>query len=620
MKKRIANNGKKYLPRRRLADVEMAAFGPDNPLRERARETLLRRATSSERAAFAFSLTSAPTPDKSMETLLRHWGDLAVGARRRVIATSPARLLAALSRLATAPDRGARRAAAMVARWTPLPEAIAAAGDLLTDREGIVADAAERTLVSLVEHAPGLRPRQREALVQTLVRGVSAYAAHRRRGVVAAAERLGPWCDPRMRAWLKGASDADLMPLRAAVRRATDPDAPRRRVKWLGEPTCAPAALDALRDTQDPDDRAGALSAAHLLHDAERRVRLSREPRAARLGEATVVPAASRRDTLRWRRMTAHREADTIRECVAAFLEPDPLLRVDALRMLQPIVARQGRAADALRDFAFDPEPAISRSAALSLAELSSDSQSVRTALDTLTRAAHEGTRRVAAEALAPPRAHERLIELRARMEEEPDLVVAQLRGRIREGRPDARCEAIGLARRLRLDTMMERDLLDALHDGHPRVAATAAGALGALETGGARAALSTALAHPDPRVRANAIEAVGRRDPVAVAVARAACDDHARTRANAIRARLALSPGASAVDQLESMLHDDRPAHRLSALWVAQRYPLAELGRRVEKLRDDPDARVRQRAARCMPQLAHAGGAPAFAAPSARQ
>ena len=100
-------------------------------------------------------------------------------------------------------------------------------------------------------------------------------------------------------------------------------------------------------------------------------------------------------------------------------------------------------------------------------------------------------------------------------------------------------------------------------------------------------------------------LEAIARRDPVAAAVARALHDDHARTRANAIRARLAGRSDDAAVDHLESMLCDDRPEHRRSALWVAERLVVRRVAPRVQSLATrEADPIVRRRAARCAARL----------------
>jgi hypothetical protein len=560
---------------------------------------LLRRATTPDRPPFARIGAigrSGPTPDRAMELLLRRWAAVSAADRRRVIGVARGRLAEALGRLAAHPtDRFARSDAARLARLTPMPEAIRAAGALVADRDPVVARHALETLEALVDYAADLRTHQQEALAESLIR--AAERGHR--DAFACLERLGPFWSARVRAWVRDADEATLLQLRSAIRRARDAKALARAVAWAGLPGAAPGALAALGEARHPARVARALEAAHLLLAPDRRAALERDPRAGAIAGAAPVdattPPAVRAGRLRWLRVAAPGEAQLA--CESAVLDADPRVRLAGATTL----ARRARRAGGVIDFAFDSECAVARSATLAL--LDRTDEAAHTAVAALARSPHAAVRRIATP--TPARRWERLLDLRARLAESPDLALADLRGRIATAPAPACIEAIHLARRLRVLDRLEADLLDAGACDDGRVAATAVQALGALWTAPARAGVAAALAHRDPRVRANALEAIARRDPVAAAVARALHDDHARTRANAIRARLSGRSDDAAVDHLESMLCDDRPEHRRSALWVAERLVVRRVAPRVQSLAmREADPIVRRRAARCALRL----------------
>ncbi|HRQ73124.1 MAG TPA: hypothetical protein PLU35_08860, partial [Phycisphaerales bacterium] len=127
-------------------------------------------------------------------------------------------------------------------------------------------------------------------------------------------------------------------------------------------------------------------------------------------------------------------------------------------------------------------------------------------------------------------------------------------------------------------------------------------------------------------RLRANAVEALARRMrrertgfsesmPVAceqVSLVEFKADGHHRVRANALRAMLAFGDSHAAAGELVGMLRDERPGHRLAAVWLASRALTIDgrtsVGRRwtelashvVRMARGERDERVRRRAAVC--------------------
>ncbi len=122
-----------------------------------------------------------------------------------------------------------------------------------------------------------------------------------------------------------------------------------------------------------------------------------------------------------------------------------------------------------------------------------------------------------------------------------------------------------------------------------------------ALESAGAQA-----VNDPDDRVQANAIEALDLMDwpeRMAVTVPKLRSGNN-RVRANAIKSLLRMER-AEAGDALLDMLEHSSGSHRLSAVWVVESVGLKSLSSRMRLLsRDDPDERVRRRAASTLERL----------------
>jgi HEAT repeat protein len=203
------------------------------------------------------------------------------------------------------------------------------------------------------------------------------------------------------------------------------------------------------------------------------------------------------------------------------------------------------------------------------------------------------------------------------------------VRDTVRRDDADAAVEALLTARRIRVVSEIEplalsivRDSLNGRGSPPARLVATAVACIGELRAGRAVGVLAECLSrHPDPRVRANAAEAMGRcrrAAPCEDAMEQGLLDGHHRVRASAVRSLLAgavepKSGGGRLDDRLETlacMLHDNRSSHRLAGVWVVQRSLCAgmrgmigarwgELTAHVRWLAaDDEDQSVRSRAA----------------------
>ncbi len=137
---------------------------------------------------------------------------------------------------------------------------------------------------------------------------------------------------------------------------------------------------------------------------------------------------------------------------------------------------------------------------------------------------------------------------------------------------------ALALSRRLAVARLLVPCLSAAARSPESQIASAAVAALGDAyrHRSVSRNELSpllTAIEHADPRVRANAIEAMGKTDQsrlVDIEVF-AETEEANRPRADAIRSLLR-HRGDSGVRLLRRMLHDERSMHRISAIWVSRR------------------------------------------------
>ena len=139
-------------------------------------------------------------------------------------------------------------------------------------------------------------------------------------------------------------------------------------------------------------------------------------------------------------------------------------------------------------------------------------------------------------------------------------------------GTRDERLAAIDLVRRLGLAADLEDTLVAAASGDDLRVVSAAMTALAGNDSLRSYSILKRGLAHDDPRVVANAIEALSRRGRASAAELMAPFVDvrQNRSRGNAIRALMRHHHRAG-VEDLKAMLSDDDPLHRVSAIWVAR-------------------------------------------------
>jgi len=159
------------------------------------------------------------------------------------------------------------------------------------------------------------------------------------------------------------------------------------------------------------------------------------------------------------------------------------------------------------------------------------------------------------------------------------------------------RLKAMQVVQELEMAEELRATLTQLSSDPNPKLRSKAISLMGGVETGGQEVLLEHVLNDADPRVRANAIEVLEEKeDPKYIPVlTRVARESSNRERANAIKALHRLRVG-TASQQLLNMLRDDRPEHRISALWALRQIGWWQMLREVGKLaKEDGNTRVRR-------------------------
>lgn len=678
----------------------------DEADQRRAAAWLIRRAARGERLTpvantiarlgrLVFGGHAQPAGEEAVYQLARHWHAVPEGMRPAALAVGPqARWLRAIDRAARHDDPRARAAAAELAGLVGSLTALRLTAPMLADEDRGVAQAAERALVRATGKAAEIdssvsamegesAPAPVDGVESVIALAVANFDQHRRFGVLLSAMTLlteanvsagrrglgGPlaqWLAQRPTSQSKGAHAA----LRTVLRKADMPLARQRALAWITLDHLAQAASDRLARANTPAEHEAVLERVHLtrrrlrtsrvasLH-AKPKVRVSNNgqdpdatlpldwPEACPVpSEATIerLSAQARAGLPEWLAALGVDRATRARVLAPRLGDDDPRVRLALVRGGPPTL---------IEDLAFDPHPAVARSAVLRQSTLGDPLEAIPAAgqtpdvrLRALTRHPDAAVRALGLQELArlglgpcgPSAACAAMAALKRTDADARWLVRA-----IEQGQPGERVAAIALARRLGLPASNEHvrgALLAAvlaagpaggLSEDDPRqfIAATALRALSFAPAPEAGRAILAACRYPAPRVRANAIEALedrrrrGLSDTPAEHIADLALDDHQRVRANAVRSGLVgveAKPDPAVrracENALRAMLGDERPAHRVSGLWVASRVlrrgPERALGQRwtdlaaviADMARHDSDPAARARAAMCLGSL----------------
>ncbi|HHN78574.1 MAG TPA: hypothetical protein ENK11_07880 [Phycisphaerales bacterium] len=543
------------------------------------------------------------------------------------------------------------------------PEALPVAARLLNVDDRDAADRAEAFLLTQTARALRIprpdRPRRLlrfdtpgpaptiDTLARTLAETLDHIETHEHTGPALAAllllDRPAPPDDKDPIAPIRAIVADEKHPAFPVLRRMLKrDDAPAvRRIAWrlLRDHPLAMAALERIARSGDASQHDALLEHAYLILNPSRAGLTTHlatspppNPKARRPITDSVLPQTTRGLSERARRglprlvrtLPAH-------PALTAAVHFETLTDPDVHTRLMHATFTPG---PELADFCFDPSPAVAAHATIRWSSVGTGPARAASISDhrariarKLARHPHEAVRSLARDEPTgdlldtSPAGRVRLISM---LSNDRPALSARLREHAESGEAERRVLAIRTARRLGvldgwLDTL--RALVDSTTPGiDPRVAATAAAALGGMKDTGAAAALEPAFDHPDPRVRANAVESLGRlrrgRDTARFVEIKTS-PEH-RARANALRA-LARDEGGradldAAGEDLASMLEDDRPAHRLSGVWLAERLLCVaptrherwqNLARRVASLaREEMDAHTKARAVRCSRRL----------------
>jgi len=175
-----------------------------------------------------------------------------------------------------------------------------------------------------------------------------------------------------------------------------------------------------------------------------------------------------------------------------------------------------------------------------------------------------------------------------------------QLRAKLGSNQPQDAAQGLKMLGSLADLTPYRGQIISLCGSADPRIASVAVRLVGRLADPRLKDLLEAAAHHKDPRVRANAIEAmeslhIADRSQQVLAMLDSR---HNRERANAIKA-FSQFDFATARECLIRMLTDPNPLHRISALWVVSQLQVLEIVRQVSATsRRDPNMRVRRRAA----------------------
>lgn len=432
-----------------------------------------------------------------------------------------------------------------------------------------------------------------------------------------------PACVAAVRAWVGGVREADRRRLARAVRSLHPATAVVAALRL--EPVIPDAAAARLGLAASEAEFLEILSLNHLAlaRPAAFRTAAALSTRS----QAPTDPLPVRRGVLALCRSGGFTGVDRHRVVVSALADPDRVCRAVGASVAPPSL---------LEDFALDTDARIARSAALRRSSIGrgggvhpAGAVSTRLARRTglLERSPHAAIRRLARQEpvggvldLARRDQARAAVRLRAAVRADPDAagaVRAELLSELPE--PDTSDEkwfaAAGLVRRAGLAAAFEDELIEALrrtlavNTPHAdRRAATAIHMLDRSTGRRARRAVALGLNHPDPRVRANAVEASADDS---TQTDRFAADDHHRVRANVVRGWATAGRQREAIEGVGRLLDDRRRLPVLAGLWAFPRVCLGNtvgddqagrdiervVGRAVELAEDSPDERVAARA-----------------------
>jgi hypothetical protein len=168
---------------------------------------------------------------------------------------------------------------------------------------------------------------------------------------------------------------------------------------------------------------------------------------------------------------------------------------------------------------------------------------------------------------------------------------------RLTGGPVEQRLKAMQMTQELGLAELLRDALVTLSNHPHPKVRSKAVSVLGEGASSSVDVLMDRVLSDTDARVRANAIEVLESRPATQFVplLAMRAKSNHNRERANAIKALNKMKVG-NVGPQLLSMLRDERPEHKISAMWALRQMGWWKLLQEVGRLaKEDENLRVRR-------------------------
>jgi hypothetical protein len=529
---------------------------------------------------------------------------------------------------------------------------------LLTDPVPEVATNAERRLARIAVAASGApatgfgsTPAQLDEAAGIILDAASGFASHRSRGTISSAilaarsllgtgdfaHATGTSSRPVLD-WLASLDEDASTALRSSLRSARCEFFACRAVQWLGHEQLNAAAIHRLSTARTPGAMRAALSRWHLCLRPSRSVALmSARPSVgtsssrARAAQRTpwTLPSANEvaaLDATQARALVAQVSPGGVAVGQAAQVRADLAThRIESVRLAMAV-----RDPFPLPESLFDPSPRVSHAAIL--------------------RWSAVGALHPARGALAPHRLQEiqrlsRIVHSESRTAAQQELELftpgspldvgsVLSRTRTQAGRDKVRRQILSdpgahglllVIKRLGLGAHYIEELCEVIRRAADvRAAAIAVSAIASVRGTAARAAIAGALSHSESRVRANAVEAAGRRaarwNEAWPLLAELTSDPAHRVRANLLRIGLAAGfDQVRRIEELGALLASNNPHARAAGGWLAERliggpvraepkFAVAVHGSLVEALRDESHAAPRARIASALRAATIAG------------
>jgi len=615
--------------------------------------------------------------DEAMLAIARAWSSLSTPMKELGAGLGRDRWLGAAQALSQDTDPHARLAAVMIAHDTADPGFGKVVGLLLADEHQSVRKAADKAMMRMtmvmLDHLPAYllgdelakvasTPRitlpvdpavlalERCILLSAIADAAWSFAVHRCRSPLlaallvmdrAVATPMEREISGRMRRLLSERNHPSHSPMRTVLRRTPCPILRERALRWVTIAPMSTAAIDRLAVADSLDEHEIVLSKAYLGIRPRRSAKLASlrhntQQSNGRFELSQVGPLPTRS---LYAQLSKESRLGLVR--LSSLVNIDDQAKRDLLEptLADPSVhvrlcACNASSAIDLPDFLYDVDSAVARQGALRWSSvgnapprLSSPVWKHRQQIAQINARSNQSwVRRIADEesqrlSIMMPRSPASRVQARRMYKNDPAKFVRMMRDQL--SAPTTRCDAIMLIRLMGIEQRFELDLISMMQsescDAHTR--ATAVMALGAIDTNAVRYALSEAMSDADDRIRANAVESIsGAHDQVLELKA----DKNHRVRASAIRRTIldadstglksnGMSTARDAGHALLEMLHDDRPMHRLAAVWAAQRTVTGAnremmgsvwnpLIAEIESLvTDSHDPRIQARATKCI-------------------